>query len=640
MNQQTMDVLGYGTILEEIASYAKTNLGKQTIAALRPMHDKRRIEQSLQEIAEGIKIAEKSSSVPIHTVDDMLLYIKQGKKGLFIRADQFMFVLSFLEHCIKLQNFMKDKQHIAPNVSMYAQSIPDVRILAEEIARCVRHGMVDDYATSDLAYLRRQLSILGDRLKEKANQLVKSKRYQAFLQDTVVSERNGRFTLAVKKEYRTKIQGAILDTSASGATVFMEPAELFAIQEDINMIKMAEEKEAERILYELTNKLLEHEYAINIAIETMHHYDVLFAKAQYSRKIKANIPEITEDFTINLKEARHPMLGKKAVPLSIAFGEEHRALVITGPNTGGKTVTLKTIGLITMMAASGLPIPAEAGSKLALFQHIFVDIGDGQNIEENLSTFSSRLVNIIAILQEANDRSLVLLDELGSGTDPGEGMALAIVILEQLSKKGATLFATTHYNEMKEFADKTPGFLNGTMEFDVKTLKPTYKLLLGQSGRSQAFAIASQLGLHPLLIEKAHLLAYKSYQSYKKEQNLHTSAFEKQIAINKYADASRRKVHQQTVPQQVLEQGDNVILTETNETGIIYKGPDAQGNYLVQVREEKRKINHKRLKLFIKAKELYPADYDFDIIFQSKEHRKISKQQKRKYIEEAWIEEE
>lgn len=642
MNQQTFEVLGFYKILEEIESFAKTNSAKETIGKLRPMQDKRRIEQSIKEIDEAVKILQISSSVPIHTLDEMSLYLNQAKKGIYIRADQFPFVISFLDHCTKLKQFMRDKGYAAPNVSLYVQSIPDVRELTEEIARCIRHGNVDDYASSDLAYLRRQLSILTERVKEKANQLVKSKKYAGYLQDKIVSERSGHLTLSVKREYRTKIQGSVLDTSASGATVFIEPSELSDMQGEIDAMKLAEEYEVERILYELTEKLLDEEEAIHLAIETMHYYDVLFAKAKYCRVIDANPPILREDYTIYLKEARHPMLGEKAVPLSISFGEEHRALVITGPNTGGKTVTLKTIGLLTMMAQSGLLIPAKAGSKIAIFQHVFVDIGDGQSIEQNLSTFSSRLVNIIDILRTTNDRSLVLLDELGSGTDPGEGMALAIVILEQLYQKGATLFATTHYSEMKEFADQTEGFLNGTMEFDIETLRPTYKLLLGQSGSSQAFEIASKLGLHPKLIEKAHQITYKTHRNFHHGQHLNDADFQQQIVINKYArtTVTKRTADLPSSKVPIFEQGDNVILTETNEVGIVYQGPDAQGRYVVQVRQEKRTVNHKRLKLYIKGTELYPEDYDFDIIFKSKEYRKINKQQKRKYVEDVWLEEE
>ncbi|MEH7523020.1 endonuclease MutS2 [Bacillus sp. JJ1503] len=645
MNQQTIDVLGYQEILNEIANFAKTNRGKNTLQALRPLPDKRRMELSLKEIAEAEEIIKISSSVPIHTLDEMDHYLTQARKGIYIRADQFTYVLSFLQHCSKLKQFMKDKHYAAPNVSLYAESIGEVRELEEEINRCIRHGQVDQHASSDLAYLRRQLSIQTDKLKEKAQQLVKSKRYAAYLQDTLLVERNARIAISVKRQYRSKVQGTVLDSSASGSTLYIEPSELGSIQEEIELLRMAEEQKTERILYELTEKVLQHENIIKIAIETMHHYDVLFAKAAYSRKTGCSTPILNEDYVINLKEARHPMLGDKAVPLSIQFGEEHRALVITGPNTGGKTVTLKTVGLLTMMAQTGLPIPANPGSEIAIFQHIFVDIGDGQSIEQNLSTFSSRLVNIIDILRVTNDHSLVLLDELGSGTDPSEGMALAIVILEQLYQKGATLFATTHYNEMKEFAEKTSGFLNGMMEFDIETLRPTYKLLLGQSGNSQAFDIAIKLGMHPELIEKAHQITYKNNRSYRDELDaaiLKGPGYQKQIAINKYARRTAKKtsLDSSTESFTLFEQGDNVLLTETNEMGIIYKGPDSKGDYVVQIQGEKRTINHKRLKLYIKGRELYPENYDFDIIFKSKEYRKINKQQKRKHGEDVWLDNE
>lgn len=638
MNQQTFDVLGYYDILEEIASYAKTTLGKNTVRATVPMHHKRQIEQQLREVEEGVRILDISSSVPIHTLDEMQLYLEQAMKGLNIRADQFTFILSFLQHCTKLKQFMKDKEYTAPHVSLYAMSIPEVKELEDEIQRVIRHSQVDDYASGDLAYLRRQLGILKEKINDKAHQLVKSKRFANMLQDTLIAERNGRLALSVKREYRSKVQGQVLDTSASGATLFIEPAELGSIQSEIELLAIAEEQETERILYELTEKLLSYEQTIRMAIETMHHYDVLFAKAQYSRKMKCAAPILTEDFTIDLKEARHPMLGEKAVSLSLTFGEKHHALVITGPNTGGKTVTLKTIGLLTLMAQSGLPIPANEGSRISMFQHIFVDIGDGQSIEQNLSTFSSRLVNIIEILQNTNDRSLVLLDELGSGTDPGEGMALAIVILEQLYKKGATLLATTHYSEMKEFADASEGFINATMEFDLETLQPTYRLLLGQSGRSQAFQIANKLGLHPQLIEKAHLLTYKQSHSYTNDQNLKEAQYEKQIVINKYARQTSESPKPQKVQVPAFKMGDNVKLTETDELGIIYKGPDSGGQYIVQVQKEKRSINQKRLKLYIRSEELYPEDYDFDIIFKSKEYRKVSHQQKKKHVEDVWLE--
>ncbi|MBP1083850.1 endonuclease MutS2 [Bacillus capparidis] len=645
MNQQTIDVLGFHEVLQEVAGFARTSRAKDTIKNLTPIMNKRAIERMLEEVQEAVQILNISSSVPIHALDEMDQYIQQAKKGLYLRAVQFSRILSFLDHCRKLKNFMKDKNAAAPTVSLYAESIDNLNDLEDELNRCMRHGQLDDHASSHLASVRRQLSIQLAKLKDKAEGMAKSKKYANYLQDTMVAERNGRFVLLIKKEYRNKINGTVVDASASGATLFIEPNELSDMREEIDLLRLSEEREMERILYVLTENFLSREQTIQIAADTMHHYDVLFAKAKYSQLLRGTSPSVNEDYLIDLKRARHPMLKEKAVPLSLCFGQENRALVITGPNTGGKTVTLKTVGLLTMMAQSGLHIPADEGSTLHIYQQIFVDIGDGQSIAENLSTFSSRLVNIIEILQETNDHSLVLLDELGSGTDPGEGMGLAIVILEQLFEKGATLFATTHYSEMKEFADRKEGFLNGSMEFDLETLQPTYRLLLGESGKSQAFAIALKLGMHPSMIEKAYEITYKKehpFTSKFDENELKEPRYSKQIATNKYARRAQTPKYAKASEEKVteFEQGDNVTITATNETGIVYQGPDQKGNYIVQVKEEKQTINHKRLKLYIAAKELYPEDYDFDIIFKSKDYRKAKHQLDRKHVEGLTMEEE
>lgn len=637
MNQQTIDVLGYQDILQEVGSYAITNRAKKTVEELRPSTNKKKIEHDLNEVHEALQIMKISSSVPLHTLNDMEQYIELAKKGLYIRADQFTKILSFLDHCSKLKRFMKDKNYVAPIISLYAESIEDLSQLELEISRCLRHGQVDDYASKELLSTRKQLSIHLTRIKEKAQSMAKSKSFTPFLQEETVLERNGRFVIAVKREYRNKIKGTIIDSSASGATLFMEPKELEDMQELIDILKVSEELEVEKILYELTEKFLVHEYTLRIAMDTMHHYDVIFAKAKHSMSIGGEFPLLNEDYLIHIKGARHPMLKANAVPLSLQFGENDRALVITGPNTGGKTVTLKTIGLLTMMAQTGLFIPAEQGSTLHIFHRIFVDIGDGQSIEQNLSTFSSRLLNIIDILKKTDDQSLILLDELGSGTDPSEGMALAIVILEQLFDKGATLFATTHYSEMKDFADQKEGFVNGSMEFDIETLRPTYRLLLGQSGKSQAFDIALKLGLHPKLIEKASQITYKNnnllplHLNKAEFNDLH---YVQQITTNKYARKTKlNKEEKEEEGISKFEQGDNVTILATDETGIVYKGPDNLGNYIVQVKGEKKTFNHKRLKLHIKGSELYPVNYDFDIIFKSKEYRKVKNQLNKKHVE-------
>ena len=643
MNHQSFEVLGYYTILNQIAERAHTHAGKRTIQQIRPLQEKKRIEQQLLEVEEAMKIIQISSSVPIHTLEDVTNMLEQGKKGLPIRADQFGRVLSFLDHCSKLKRFMKSKTAAAPTVSRYADSIEDMSALEAVISTCIRYDQVDDHASAHLAYVRRQKTVLLDKLRDYVQTLVKGKKYGSYLQERMVSERNGRFVLPIKKEHRTKVKGTVLDTSASGATLFIEPIECSEKQEEIGFYLLSEEAEVERILYELTENVLAYEHSIRLAIEVMHHYDVLFAKAKYSASIEAVIPKLNSGYVIDLKEARHPLLGKQAVPLSIRFGEQERALVITGANTGGKTVTLKTVGLLTLMAQSGLPIPAKEGSELAIFGHVFIDIGDGQSIENNLSTFSSRLVAVIDILQQANDRSLVCLDELGSGTDPGEGMGLAVAILEKLYQKGATLFATTHYSEIKNFADQTDGFLNGSMEFDLNTLKPTYKLLLGESGKSQAFEIALKLGMHPEIVEKAYELTYQTKKSFHgrfTKEELRSVNYQKQVGINRYRQTEPAKPITEKSEIPAFQRGDNVTIKATSETGIVFKGPDESGQYIVQVKGEKRTINHKRLVLTIPASELYPPDYDFDIIFKSKSYRKTKKDQSRKYVEGVWLEEE
>ncbi|MYL33630.1 endonuclease MutS2 [Pontibacillus yanchengensis] len=642
MNQYAFQALECDWVLNEVAHYALTSKGKETIISLEPSLHTKQIDRWLEEVSEAVQILDISSSVPIHSLDDVTGMLEYGKKGMFIRPDQFKKLVSFLDHCSKLKRFMKDKGYIAPTIATYADSIEDLSDLEADIQSCIRHGQVDDYASKELAKLRKQIHAQLTKLKDKIHHLAKSKKLSTYLQETVVAEKNGRFVVPIKSSYRTKVKGTVIDSSASGATVFIEPEEITTMQEELEMLRLAEEREVEQVLYYLTALVLEREHELSVAVETMHQYDVIFAKAHYSKQLNAAPATINEDYTIDLKEARHPLLGDQAVPLTVYLGSDQYALVITGPNTGGKTVTLKTIGLLTFMTQVGLHIPAEKGSSLHLFHDIFVDIGDGQSITENLSTFSSRLVNIIHILQEANDHSLVLLDELGSGTDPTEGMGLATAILDQLYQKGSTIFATTHYNEMKDFAEEKEGFLNGSMEFDLETLRPTYRLLLDTTGKSQAFQIALKLGMHPAIIEKAHSISYKEDASYSSaDTDTKQSDLAKQVAVNRYARQSSTKEKaklEDRIPH--YDMGDNVTVLATGETGIVYKGPDKKGNYIVQIKGEKQTLNHKRIQLHIPARDLYPDDYDFDIIFKSKEYRKVRKQLDRKHVEGVTLEEE
>nr|WP_236036337.1 endonuclease MutS2 [Heyndrickxia oleronia] len=623
-----------------IAQFTMSEAGKDKIVNLAPSTNVKQIRAWLDEVTEAVNILEKSASVPISSLNGMELIISQLDKGLTLKPAHFKELAEFLISCKRLKQYMKDKEFLAPRVTSYVYGIEDLSRLLEEIERCIRNGRVDDYASKELVKIRKQISIQEDRLKDKLNQIIKSSKYKSYLQEFIVSERNGHYVIPIKKEYKGKIKGVVLDTSASGATLYIEPEEAAFHREQISILKANEETEVDRILAALTVLVDEHLHEIRLAMETMVHYDVLFAKAKYSRLIEGRSVEVNETFNIRLKGARHPLLEKQAVPLTIELGERYNALIITGPNTGGKTVTIKTVGLLTIMVQSGLHIPVDEGSEISIFKKVLLDIGDGQSIEQNLSTFSSHIKNIIELLKEANEYSLVLLDELGSGTDPGEGMGLATAILKQFHQKGATILATTHYSEIKDFADKTDGFMNGSMEFDIHTLQPTYRLNIGTGGESQAFAIALRLGMHPTIISDAYQITYKEEKVYEMEcdNSFEKREMDKQIALNRYIKTNKQKKPTSNQPVVMFQQGDNVHILATGEYGIIYKGPDSFGNYLVQVKNEKKTFNYKRLKLYIAANELYPEDYDFNIIFESKENRKKAHLMERKHVDGLTIE--
>ncbi|WP_113929194.1 endonuclease MutS2 [Bacillus sp. P14.5] len=639
MNENTFKQLEFQKIKDEIANYALTDSGKGLVKAISPSFNKNQISAWLDEVTEAVEILKKSESVPIHALDGIEIILNQMNKGTALRAGQFLKLLLFLDCCGKLKRFMKDKEFIAPRVSSYVWSIEDLPHLYDGINRCIRNGQVDDYASKELLKIRKQISIQEERLKEKVNSMIKSNKYKAYIQEAIVSQRAGRYVIPVKKEYKAKIKGAVLDSSASGSTLYIEPEEAGIQQDQLMHLKMEEESEVESVLLYLTGLVQQHEKELKLAVEIMINYDLLFAKAKYSRAIGGNPVELNESHYILLKNARHPLIGNAAVPLNIEMGREFHALLITGPNTGGKTVSIKTVGLLTLMAQCGIHVPVEKGSHIGIYQKILLDIGDGQSLQQNLSTFSSHIKNIIEILQEASDRSLILLDELGSGTDPGEGMGLATAILQKLYDKGATLLATTHYSEIKDFAEREKGFINGSMEFNLDTLEPTYRLIVGKGGESQAFSIALKLGMHPAIVEAAHKVTYKEVKKYTAvpEEYQKRKELEKQVAVNRYARREQPKRQESKTKIAQFVMGDNVKVSPAGEIGIVEKGPDKTGCYSVLIKGEKREINHKRLELYISAKELYPEDYDFDIVFKSKEYRKKNHQMNRRHDEQTII---
>lgn len=514
MNDKAAELLGYNKVKEKLKEYALSDIAKNRIERLEPWFDKGSIEIAMNETTEARNIVDTTTSIPIHSLTNIESVRHKINKGFVLSPKDLEALAGLLWEVKKLKNFIKDKESIAPTISINALSFKELEQLREDIERSIVKGKVDDKASAKLSKIRRKILILEDKIKSRLDEVLRDKKYKGCIQDALVSQRNGRYVIPVKSGQKKQLAGRIHDKSQSGSTVFIEPAEVKKLQDELEMYKQEEEKEVYRILSTLTAVACENEGAINTNIEVMGNYDYIFAKGKYSKFIAGRHVELNNTNYINLKGAKHPLLGELAVPLNFEVGGKYKGVVITGPNTGGKTVALKTVGLLTMMAQSGLHIPVNEGTTVGIFEDVLVDIGDGQSIEQSLSTFSAHIRNVVSILNCASEHTLVILDELGSGTDPSEGMGIAVAILEELYNKGAVICATTHYSELKEFADQHQGFLNGSMEFDINTLKPLYKLNIGKAGESNAFLIALRLGIDKRLIERAHIITYKQQKDY------------------------------------------------------------------------------------------------------------------------------
>lgn len=648
MNNTAVKLLEYDRVKERLEEYALSPLGKELVRKLEPSTDIQIIKNWLKETSEARSIADRDSSIPVHSLSGIEKIICKFGKGGILQPEELTGVLKLLEGGRKLKRFMEGKRDIAPLVSSYAGSMYDLADLAEELDRCIRDCRIDDKASPELSRVRKKITILEERITSKLESMLRSSAYRDYFQDTLVSVRNGRYVIPVKREYKRNIEGYVLDTSTSGSTVFIEPAAVKRLQDELNLMKIEEDKEEYRILSHLSGMVDSYQRELSINIETMAHYDFIFAKAKYSKAINGSTAVLNTRNYINIKGGKHPLIGPGCIPLDFEIGSDYRTLVITGPNTGGKTVALKTVGIMTMMIQSGMHVPAEKGSEFAVFRDILVDIGDGQSIEQSLSTFSSHIRNIISIMECADPYTLVIIDELGTGTDPGEGMGLAVAVLEDIYKKGSTTLATTHYSEIKEFADNNPGFENGCMEFDINTLKPLYRLRIGKSGESNALLIALRLGMDKSIIERAHEVTYKEKKEYSREipcsdtaqpvKNIEVvETHARQVAASKQVQETRERIEKQKVHQS-FKIGDCVYVSTMKRTGIVCEQENNKGELGVMVMKKRFKVNKKRLSLYVDGKELYPEDYDFDIIFESKDNRKKRHDMGRKHVEGLVVE--
>lgn len=502
MNYKSLTTLEYDKIIDRLVSFAASDKAKERLKKLVPMTDIHDINAALSETSDALSRVYAKGAVSFSGVHDVGASVKRLEIGSSLNTVELLHISSLLTAAARVKNYYEDT---TDSLTGYFHALEPLTPLNTEIKRCIlSEDEISDDASANLRSIRRQKVLAAERIHTELNKMLNSSSVRNCLQDFVITSRSGRYCLPVKAEYKSQVPGMVHDQSATGSTLFIEPAAVVKLNNDIRELELKEQAEIEAILAELSAKASEFTDELLTDFQVLTTLDFIFAKAQMSKQYKCSCPVMNTNNYINIKKGRHPLIDPhKVVPIDIYLGKDFNLLIITGPNTGGKTVSLKTVGLLTLMAQSGLHIPALDHSELAVFDNVFADIGDEQSIEQSLSTFSSHMTNTVSILKEADAHSLILFDEIGAGTDPTEGAALAISILNDLHKRGITTMATTHYSEIKVYALTTDGVENACCEFDVESLRPTYRLLIGIPGKSNAFAISKKLGLPDYIIKDA-----------------------------------------------------------------------------------------------------------------------------------------
>lgn len=504
MDKKILETLEYDKITAMLETHARCQIGKERARKLEPLTELAELNAELDLTSEAEAVLFRLGQSPIDEFPDTRDTLKRIKAVSALSMRELLDIASSLR-AIRIAKSALTKEPDQMRLAAMAVNLPSYKFIEDELNRCIlNEDEMFDGASPALSRIRRELRVANEKVREKLNSMIRSSTYQQYLQDPIITMRNGRFVIPVKQEYRKQIPGLIHDQSGSGQTLFIEPAAVVELGNTFKKLLAQERDEIERILSELTSMVAPYGEDIYNALILLGEIDLRFAKAQLARDMNAVRPEMNDELRIRIVRGRHPLLDKaKAVPIDIWLGEDFKTLIITGPNTGGKTVTLKTVGLFTLMAQAGMFVPADVGTRLGVFKNVYADIGDEQSIEQSLSTFSSHMTRLVGILKNADDKSLVLLDELGAGTDPIEGAALAMSILETLYGRRSTTLATTHYSEIKAFALARDGMENASMEFDIDKLCPTYRLFIGIPGKSNAFEISKRLGLDDDVINRA-----------------------------------------------------------------------------------------------------------------------------------------
>ncbi len=644
-NTSSAKMLEFDKIVDMLEELAYTEKAKGEIRALSPSLSELEVRANLRDTTEARIMLDKCGNPPITALEGIGELINIARIGGCLTAAQLEQIAFTLTAVKRLKEYLRRGMSYNIGLPYFEESLDSLDYIRDELQDKIRNSRVDDYASKLLKSLRENIDRTETKMREKADSIMRSQK--ECMSDSFSTQRNGRICVPVKKEYRFRIEGSVIDKSSTGNTLFIEPAAVATLYQELQELKIDEENEERRILYTLTALLSDKEEVMNSNTSTIEKLDFIFAKGKLSITYDGSEPAINTAHYIKLINGRHPLMDKSVnVPLNFEIGNGINGVIITGPNTGGKTVAIKTTALNCLLAQCGLHTACESAD-ICMTDLILCDIGDGQNLSENLSTFSSHITNVLDILKKADSESLVIMDELGSGTDPTEGMGIATAILKELKRSGALYLVTTHYPEIKTYAEQEEGVVNARMTFDKESLKPLYQLVIGEAGESCAFYIARKLGMPADMLREAAKAAYGIGLS-KEEQlgNTNKSTMipdeltrmlaesdgDEKTVREKHGHVRRKK--QIKTGEQLSEKyhrGDCVMIYPDKKTAIVCEPVNEKGILRVQIKDKKIYINQKRVKLHVAAKELYPEDYDFSIIFNTVEERKLRHQMERKY---------
>ena len=624
---QDMISLGFDQIIEQLKDMAVSASARRILGETAPLMNEGLCRARMEETTAARRVMENTGTPPLSETEGTETGLTGALQGGMLLPAELASVARFCTAVRRLRRYLQNAQVHSAAIASWHTELPDLGALEDDIDRSVREDAVLDDASPALRNLRRQKEHAEQSIREKLNQIILHHKKE--LADAYITQRGGTYVLPVQKRFQNQFPGRVVDASGKGTTVFMEPSAVQALRQGLEQIVVDIDTEERRILWELSDRVASEADGLRNAIRVMTDLDVLFARAKLSLEMDARPAEISAERRIRLAEARHPLLDRAScVPLDLELSVPDAGIAVTGPNTGGKTVCLKTVGLLTLMAQSGLHIPCGEGTVIGMMDRVLCDIGDSQSISQNLSTFSGHMTNVIRILRKCSRDSLVLLDELGSGTDPAEGSGLAAAILEELLRRGCFFLVTTHDPQIKQWAEQTEHVISARMAFDRASLMPLYRLELGKSGKSCAIEIARRLGMDEGLLDRARQVADHgpgtAPEARHKPMRVPSTRLQR---LEKKTEGSFER----------FTMGDSVQLLPDKKNAIVYRPADDEGNVVIQLQGRKLTVRHNRLKLLVPASQLYPPDYDFSIVFDTVANRKAAHTMDRKFDPDAVI---